>query len=294
MAKNGNGAIANIDDAQALMEKGEKAELWPQDMKPQEKKQLAYIASQYGLDPFFSDLTVLGGNPYVTASGLKRNAHESEDPPKAIQVELNDKDQNNRWFEYRAKLWKQSTPENLPFIEYGEASPDDCNKMISRCDKDLKAMARTRAVNRVIRLAYNINLTSAEEISGYDPGSQQIKDVSPQENAKPKKRKSSSNGATEDNKDILNQIYAVMDFLGADEKEITNWLQEKYGLTLAHLGQPKYKNAAEKVLSALKKRADRKEQEETEKEAKAEQEADISEEDMEEVQAEFDEAEVPF
>ncbi|MFW6028713.1 MAG: hypothetical protein ACOCRO_00520 [Halanaerobiales bacterium] len=160
-----------------IMQKGEKNNLWPQELNDRDKKKIAYISAQYGLDPFFSDLTVLGGNPYVTASGLKRNAHESDDPPTAIQVELNDMNEKKRWWEYKAKLWKESSPDNKPYIEYGEASPKDCNSQISSSNKDLKAMARTRAVNRVIRLAYNISLTSAEELSGYDPESQEIKDV---------------------------------------------------------------------------------------------------------------------
>lgn len=180
------------DQSNKIMEKGDKNDLWPQNLNKQDKKQLAYISAQYGLDPFFSDLTILGGNPYVTASGLKRNAHESDDPPVSIQLERV-KSKGNRHFEYKAKLWKKSTPEGRPYTEYGEASPQDCNSMISKTDKDLKAMARTRATNRVIRLAYNISLTSAEEISGYDPESKKIKDVSPQPKQAPtsqKKKKS--------------------------------------------------------------------------------------------------------
>lgn len=178
-----NEVIEQTDKANEIMEKGEQNNLWPQDLNKQEKKQLAYISSQYGLDPFFSDLTVLGGNPYVTASGLKRNAHESDDPPVSIQLEK-EASNSKRHFEYKAKLWKQSTPDDKPYVEYGEASPEDCNSQISKTDKDLKAMARTRAVNRVIRLAYNISLTSAEEMSGYDPETQEIKNVSLEENNK--------------------------------------------------------------------------------------------------------------
>ena len=175
------GDIANISQkSNEIMEKGNKNNLWPGNLSQKDKKQLAYISAQYGLDPFFTDLTVLGGNPYVTASGLKRNAHESDNPPVSIQTKLISKDDRKRHFEYQASLWKKDTPEKLPYIEYGEASPKDCNSQISKSDKDLKAMARTRAINRVIRLAYNISLTSADEISGYDPDTQEIKDVTPE------------------------------------------------------------------------------------------------------------------
>ena len=188
----GNEVTEFADKSKQIIEKGESNNLWPQDLNNKEKKQLAYISAQYGLDPFFSDLTVLGGNPYVTASGLKRNAHESDDPPASIQVEpvKPQKNNGNRHFQYKAKLWKESTPEDRPFVEYGEASPDDCNRQISKTDKDLKAMARTRAVNRVIRLAYNISLTSAEEMSGYDPQTQEIEDVTPERQPEPQTNKS--------------------------------------------------------------------------------------------------------
>ncbi|MFW6409551.1 MAG: putative quorum-sensing-regulated virulence factor [Halanaerobiales bacterium] len=159
-----------------ILEKGEKNNLWPQDLNPQEKKQLAYISAQYGLDPFFGEMQVLGGNPYVTRSGLLRNAYEDENPPISIQLEK-EASRSKRHFEYKAKLWKESTPADRPYIEYGEASPQDCNRMISKSDKDLKAMARTRATNRVLRLAYNVSITSAEELSGYDPDSGEIEDV---------------------------------------------------------------------------------------------------------------------
>ncbi|MGM0437513.1 MAG: hypothetical protein ACQEQD_04510 [Bacillota bacterium] len=170
--------VETTKKSQEVMEKGEKNGLWPKDLNSREKKQLAYISTQYGLDPFFNDLQVLGGNPYVTTSGLKRNAHNSDDPPVSIQLEKEQKKGDG--FEYKAKLWKESTPEDRPFIEYGEASFNDVNLHGAK-EKDIKAMARTRAINRVLRLAYNISLTSAEEMSGYNPQSGQIEDVTPDE-----------------------------------------------------------------------------------------------------------------
>jgi len=172
-----NDVVNVADKSKELVAKGESEGLWPQNLSSQDKQQLAYISAQYGLDPFFGDLTVLGSNAYVTSSGLKRNAHESEDPPVSIQLKAETMDYNKRHFEYKALLWKESSPDNRPYIEYGEASPKDCNRMIAGSDKDLKAMARTRATNRVIRLAYNISITSAEELSGYDPDTQEIKDI---------------------------------------------------------------------------------------------------------------------
>lgn len=182
--------IETTKKSQEIMEKGEKNELWPKDLGKQEKKQLAYIATEYGLDPFFNDLQVLGGNPYVTTSGLKRNAHNSEDPPVSIQLEKVEKNGNS--YEYKAKLWKESTPEDRPFVEYGEASFKDTN-LHGATTKDIKAMARTRATNRVLRLAYNISLTSAEEMSEYNPKSGKIEDVTPKQDKNTTDDNNSSN-----------------------------------------------------------------------------------------------------
>lgn len=164
--------------AQEIIEQGDQQNLWPDKMNQKDKKMLAHIAVQYDLDPFFQDLVILGGNPYVTSSGLKRNAHESDDPPASIQLEEVDTDDNKHW-KYKAKLWKESTPEDRPFIEYGEASYKDI-QLHDADDKDVAAMARTRATNRVLRLAYNISLTSKEELSNYDPKAQKVKDVTNQ------------------------------------------------------------------------------------------------------------------
>lgn len=167
-----------INTATEIVEKGNKLSLWPANLNDKQRQQLAYISSQYGLDPFFSEMTVLGGNPYITNAGLLRVAHEDKEPPVSIQLELIRSDEMSRHFEYMAKLWKKSTPDDRPFIEYGEASPKDVSPMISKTDKDIKAMARTRAVNRVIRIAYRVSLTSAEELSEYVPD-EMMKNITP-------------------------------------------------------------------------------------------------------------------
>lgn len=251
--------VVNVTNkSKQIMEKGEKNNLWPQDLNSRDKKKIAYISAQYGLDPFFSDLTVLGGNPYVTASGLKRNAHESEDPPAAIQVELNNHNENKRWWEYKAKLWKESSPQDRPYIEYGEASPQDCNSQISKSNKDLKAMARTRAINRVIRLAYNISLTSAEELSGYDPESQEIKDVTDEgydNNATPKNKTQTEMTLEEAKQVIIPGGKKYDDKPTGEAKDWRlKWVKDNWNK------DPKVKKAAEIVYNHLQNQDDSKQE----------------------------------
>jgi len=228
------------NQVKSIIQKGDQNNLWPEDLNSYQKNQLAYLAVQYGLDPFFGELTVLGGKPFVTASGLKRNAYDSNNPPISIQTELFDGNVADRWWEYKASLWKENTPKDRPYIEFGEASPLDCNSKISGSDKDLKAMARTRAVSRVLRLAYNINLTTAEEVSGYDPETQEVRDITPQKEIKDKKELSRREkeikeivaGSKELRKELLNYLEFArednkLEKIGIDDLDETQFTELK-------------------------------------------------------------------
>ena len=259
-------SVVNIDDeVNSVIEKGEENNLWPQDLNSYQKNQLAYLAVQYGLDPFFGELTVLGGKPFVTAAGLKRNAHDSNKPPISIQTELVDSDIDKRWWEYKSLLWKEDTPKGRPYIEFGEASPKDCTEKISGSDKDLKAMARTRAVSRVLRLAYNVNLTSAEEISGYDPETQEITDITPENEPEDTDESNANNERiiTNSGNELTDREQVLKEIIAGDKqlkKELVDYLryvkeeQELDKVTINDLKEKEYKEL-KGLLNKLKKMA---------------------------------------
>lgn len=230
-------ALTITETSQEVIKKGEENGLWPKDLKGDEKKQLAYISTQYGLDPFFNELIVLGGRAYVTHDGLIRTAHEDHNPPVSIQVEPAGCDKSRRHWEYKAMIWKKDTPDDRPYVEYGEASPQDVNKMLAKTDKDVKAMARTRAINRAIRLAYRVSITSAEEISGYNPNKQDIEDVEGvnTEKGQSQARNSSRGGNSGGNNDTATKKQVIKIFTmgkakGLEEEEIKEFLRAQYGV----------------------------------------------------------------
>ncbi len=168
-----------------LVSRGTRLALWPKDMTLEEQRRLAYAALAYGLDPFLGDLTVLGGKPYVCSGGLRRLAEDRQ--THGIHLGLHEEvapeyllDAQGRiqWVQeglvYRPRVqpgtgqscWKaelKKSPTCGGFVEFGEASFDDVG-LKRPTWKDVRAMARTRAVNRVIRLAYAVAMTSVEEL----------------------------------------------------------------------------------------------------------------------------------
>lgn len=80
---------------------------------------------------------------------------------------------------------------------------------------------------------------------------------------------------------ILNDIQDLLDEIGYSEKDFSKWLQEKYGITYAHLAEPKYRKAAGSVLEILKKRVAEQEKVEEEIQKNGEQEElDINPDDI--------------
>jgi len=149
------------------------AELWQQKLTPNERKAVDNLCFLYGLDPLQRQLLVLGGNFYITVAGLKKVAEDSNNPPEAIQVtpatkeerELagimkNDPGKPEYIHFWKATLYKKNC--QIPYIEFGEASASDVN-IHGKQEKDIRAMARTRATGRVLRNAYAVGLPLAEE-----------------------------------------------------------------------------------------------------------------------------------
>jgi len=166
---------AKTIDREAIQKENRRlaAELWQQKLTPNEKRAVNNLCFLYGLDPLQRQLLVLGGNFYITVAGLKKVAEDSDNPPEAIQVipatreerELagiikNDPSKVDYIHFWKATLYKKNS--QIPYIEFGEASESDVN-IHGKQEKDIRAMARTRATGRALRNAYSIGLPLAEE-----------------------------------------------------------------------------------------------------------------------------------
>lgn len=146
--------------------------LWTGKLTANEQAAVNNICQLYNLDPLQKQIIVLGGNFYVTKSGILSIAHQDENPPEGIEVipttaqERKDAGVPADSHYWKAVIYKKGL--NRPFVEFGEANEKNVN--LARKDwRSISDMAKTRAVNRALRNAYRIGLTSLEEM-GYEEG----------------------------------------------------------------------------------------------------------------------------
>lgn len=154
--------------------------LWTGKLTANESKAVNHICLLYGLDPLLKQIVVLGGNFYITKSGILNIAYTDPNPPDSIEVipatpqereHARVPDTSHFW---KAFVYKKNS--NRPFIEFGEASEKNVN-LHNKDWRSLSDMAKTRAVNRTLRNAYRIGFTSLEEV-GYGEG--QVVNITPE------------------------------------------------------------------------------------------------------------------
>jgi len=163
-----------IADRDALKQESREIakQLWSGKITANEQKAVNNICLMYNLDPLQKQIVVLGGNFYVTKSGILSIAHQDTNPPDGIElVPATKQERADAGTPEASHYWKAIVHKkgmNRPFIEFGEA--DDANVRLHNKDwRAISDMAKTRAVNRAVRNAYRIGLTSLEEM-GYEEG----------------------------------------------------------------------------------------------------------------------------
>lgn len=100
-------------------------------------------------------IILLQGKNFITHQGLLYMAHQKG--VEAIITEMIG-EPTDKFVMMKATV---TMPEGRVFTGYGDASIVNVNAMIS---KHLPRMAETRAINRALRLATNIGMTSLEEL----------------------------------------------------------------------------------------------------------------------------------
>lgn len=157
-----------IDRNAILAENREIAKgMWSGKLSANEQKALNNICLLYGLDPLQKQIVVLSGTMYITKSGLINIAHQDENPPEGIEVvpatkqEREDSGAPADSQYWKAIVWKRGGTK--PFIEFGEANAKNVN-LHNKDWRVISDMAKTRAINRALRNAYRIGLTSYEEV----------------------------------------------------------------------------------------------------------------------------------
>ena len=171
--------IAPKVDREALQNKQRQLakEMWSGKLTMNEQSAVDMISREFGLNPLLKQLVVLAGGIYVTKAGLQVIANRK--PETAIDgIEVSPVSQEERELagiayhepttaEYqhywKAIVWKKGS--SRPFVEFGEATLSNV-KLFKPDWRSVSDMAKTRAVNRALRNAYDIGFPSVEEM-GY-------------------------------------------------------------------------------------------------------------------------------
>jgi len=129
---------------------------------PAEQRQMfMQICVALNLNPYLGHLQVLGGKLYITNPGLKHIASRSN-RLDGIEIEK-PVFEENEWHA-TAKVWLKDC--KFPFTEHGHAGAHNVSSMLK--GKFEEEMAKTRALNRALRMAFDVGLCSAEELPTYE------------------------------------------------------------------------------------------------------------------------------
>jgi len=140
----------NIRDAEAR---------WSVEIGRVERRVLNLLSEQYGFSVALGDLRLLHASWYITHAGLLRLATRRRCCGISIRLVHEFCDMSrNRWV-FRATVYKSHTSRG--FVGYGDADPSNTSLLVRGAEM---RVAETRAVNRALRKAYGIGLSSVEEL----------------------------------------------------------------------------------------------------------------------------------
>ena len=120
---------------------------------------LKMLSMDFQLSVRNGDLLVIGGQWYVTHTGLVRLARRKR--CRGIHVEAVDSlcDSTANRFVLKATVYPSK--DSNGFVGYGDADPSNVSALVHGAEM---RVAETRAVNRALRKAYGIGICSVEEI----------------------------------------------------------------------------------------------------------------------------------
>jgi hypothetical protein len=121
------------------------------------------LSERHALEVAAGEVQFLNNGWYVTHAGLLHIARLNRCAGIRTSVEKGLSDPaSSRWV-FRATVYK--SPRSRGFVGYGDADPGNVSSLVHGAEM---RVAETRAVNRALRKAYGVGLTSVEEL-GWAP-----------------------------------------------------------------------------------------------------------------------------
>jgi hypothetical protein len=152
--------------------------IWTESFNDNQLQQLGFLIKTYGFLVIRGDLQAIGGNWYVTHTGLLALARRKHCAGiHAEPVSQFSDPAISRWA-FRATVFRSRSCRG--FVGYGDADPSNVSPLVHGAEM---RVAETRAVNRALRKAYGIGICSVEEIGSFAepaPSSRDSKKLPPQ------------------------------------------------------------------------------------------------------------------
>jgi hypothetical protein len=132
---------------------------------PEKLAELRELVRRYHLSVVLGDIIFIDTGWYVTHAGLLRIAHRNHCSGIKTRLEKQYSDPSaSRWV-FKAIVYISNLSKG--FVGYGDADPSNVSSLVHGAEM---RVSETRAVNRALRKAYGIGLTSVEEL-GWAPRS---------------------------------------------------------------------------------------------------------------------------
>jgi hypothetical protein len=131
-------------------------------LSPILREQLCALTHNFSLSLRSGDLILLSGSWYVTHAGLVRLAKRSHCSGIDVQPVSELSNQSTGRYTFRATVYKSNRSRG--FVGYGDADPSNVSSLVRGAEMRL---AETRAVNRALRKAYAVGLSSIEELGSF-------------------------------------------------------------------------------------------------------------------------------
>ena len=160
---------------------------FPQDLTIPQKKIVAKVSIDYGLDPLMDELTIIHGALYVTMSARLRKAQETDRFNGISTRPATDDEKKGRRYADEDDLWIAEVrvkDADFPFVAYGGVKKKEVDKATAiatshRRDpealplvKDSAQHAEKRAICRALKMAFHLPLPSAEDIGSEENGAE--------------------------------------------------------------------------------------------------------------------------
>jgi hypothetical protein len=132
--------------------------IWGRLAKPT-RDSLNDLVDTLGVSVLRGDIQLLHGSWFVTHAGLLRVAHRRGCFSLISKIEQDFSDPVTRRWVFKATVFKSSKSKG--FVGYGDADPSNISSLVLGAELRI---AETRAVNRALRKAYGIGISSVEEL----------------------------------------------------------------------------------------------------------------------------------